>query len=74
MNNKQLNALKKHLSQRPMPEILDYLFGKGTWHFDTQEDLYIIVDPKYHGRGFGFIAMKPNGDWFRGVVPQGCWQ
>jgi len=66
--------IKILLRSQPIEKILNHLFGKDGWHFDKRENLYIVTDPGYQGEGFGFIAVKPTGDWFRGVVPKEVWQ
>lgn len=52
-----------------MPGFMDRLFGKGQWTYDEAENLYIAPDPHHKGEGFGFVAVKPDGSYFRGVRP-----
>ena len=61
-------------ARRNMPVFLDASFGAGNWFFDQSEKLYIARDPKHSGRGFGFFAIRPDGSWFKGVVPKGRFQ
>ena len=57
-----------------LPGFLDASFGAGNWFFDQGEKLYIARDPKHRGNGFGFFAIRPDGSWFKGVVPEGRFQ
>ena len=57
-----------------MPGFLDTSFGAGNWFYDQSEKLYIARDPKHNGRGFAFFAIRPDGSWFKGVVPEGRFQ
>ena len=61
-------------AQRDLPGFLDASFGAGNWFFDQGEKLYIARDPTYSGRGLGFFAIRPDGSWFKGVVPEGRFQ
>ncbi|MAE44946.1 MAG: hypothetical protein CMF63_08215 [Magnetovibrio sp.] len=68
-----LNAINK-AALRDMPRFLDATFGAGNWFFDEGEKLYIAKNPKHRGKGFGFFAIRPDGSWFKGVVPEGRFQ
>ena len=59
---------------RDLPSFLDASFGAGNWFYDQSEKLYIARDPKHGGNGFGFFAIRPDGSWFKGVVPEGRFQ
>jgi hypothetical protein len=54
---------------KDIPGFMDRLFGVGEWFYDELEDLYIAKDKNYNGKGFGFIAVKPDGTYFKGVRP-----
>ncbi|MCP4546649.1 MAG: hypothetical protein GY835_09320 [bacterium] len=68
-------ALKKlaRAGQSDIPRLMDAIFGPGNWFLEEAESLYIGKDPKYRGKGFGFYAVRPDGSWFRGVVPEGMY-
>ena len=54
---------------KDIPAYMDRLFGPGQWFFDQRESLYIAADPAHSGEGFGFVAVRPDGSWFKGVRP-----
>jgi hypothetical protein len=62
--------LERRLRAMPMEQFLDDLFGRGCWTFDQASNLWIARDPKYHGPGFGFIAIREDKSFFCGVVPE----
>lgn len=68
ITSKQRAALNAELT-KDIPRFMDKLFGPGNWQFDEAEKLYIARDPKYSGRGFGFVAVRQDGTYFTGVRP-----
>lgn len=60
--------------RQDIPGFCDRLFGKGNWKYDETEDLYIAPNPHHKGKGFGFIAVKPDGSYFTGVRPDNVLQ
>ena len=75
MPGQRLNLpVVKGATRGNLPGFLDASFGAGNWFFDQGEKLYIARDPTYSGRGLGFFAIRPDGSWFKGVVPEGRFQ
>jgi len=62
------------VARRNLPRFLDAAFGAGNWFFDEGEKLFIARDPEHRGNGFGFVAIRPDGSWFKDVVPKGRFQ
>jgi len=52
---------------KDIPRLMNHLFGSGEWFYDEAEELYIAKDKNYIGAGFGFIAIRPDGTFFKGV-------
>ncbi len=59
---------------KDIPRFMDHLFGVGEWFYDESEKLYIAKDKNYSGAGFGFIAVRPDGTFFKGVRPDSVMQ
>lgn len=57
------------LRTMPLRDALDAIFGPGKAVYDAEADVWIVANPRHAGPGFGFIAVRPDGSWFAGVVP-----
>lgn len=72
---KDIQALEDALRQLPIERWLEKLFGPDHGAvYDASADLWIVPDPKHTGPGFGFIAIRRDRSWFRGVVPPEVFQ
>lgn len=67
------DRINKELA-KDIPRFMDHLFGVGEWIYDESEKLYIAKDKNYSGTGFGFIAVRPDGTFFKGVRPDSVMQ
>ncbi|WP_147289943.1 hypothetical protein [Crenobacter cavernae] len=63
-----------HAAASDLPKLMNKLFGEGQWFFDESEGLHIAKDPQHSGPGFGFVAVRLDGTWFKGVRPDGVLQ
>ena len=68
-SDEEIRALEEALRAVPIEYLLAELYGPDHGAFyDAGEDLWIVPDPKHHGPGFGFIAIRSDRSWFTGVV------
>jgi hypothetical protein len=71
----EIRDLEEALRQVPREQLIAKLYGPDHGAFyDKGEDLWIVPDPKHHGPGFGFIAIRSDLSWFSGVVPPEAFQ
>jgi hypothetical protein len=66
---RELREVEQRLRAMPMDHFLEALFGPNGAVYDTASDLWIAPDPKYSGPGFGFMAIRRDKSFFRGVIP-----
>jgi hypothetical protein len=71
---KQMREVEDRLRAMPMDRFLDGVFGSGRWVYDQNTNLWIVADPRYRGPGFGYLAVRPDKSFFKGVVPAGVFQ
>ncbi len=50
------------------------ILSSGTRGYPGEHDAIIGGDPKHHGPGFGFIAIRSDRSWFTGVVKPEAFQ
>jgi hypothetical protein len=65
----ELREVEARLRAMPMQDFLDSLFGPGRYTYDPVADLWIVADRHYDGPGFGFMAIRRDKSFFRGVIP-----
>lgn len=54
-----------------MEDLLNVMFGAGSWAFDPRQNVYVVPDKKHLGADKAFWIVRPDGSWFRAVVPAG---
>jgi hypothetical protein len=57
-----------------MIEFLDKTFGRENYTYDTEADIWVVVDPDYAGDGRGLILFKRGGIWQKMVLAQSVLQ
>jgi len=71
---RQMREVEDRLRAMPMDLFLERVFGPGKATYDERSDLWIVPDTKHKGSAFGFIAIRRDKSFFRGVVPPGTLQ
>jgi hypothetical protein len=66
---RELREAEERLRAMPMDRFLEALFGRNGAVYDRASDLWIARDPRYSGPGFGFMAIRRDKSFFRGVIP-----
>ena len=46
-------------------DLLDKMFGPGSWRYDAREQLWIVPDATDTGPGRAYYCVRANGDWFK---------
>jgi len=64
-----MREVEDRLRAMPMDRFLDAVFGPGNAVYDASTDLWIAAHPRYAGPGFGFMAIRRDKSFFRGVIP-----
>ena len=65
-----LRELEERLRLMPMERFLVMCFGPDPEVvYDADADLWIAPDPEHTGTGFGFMAIRRDKSFFKGVIP-----
>jgi hypothetical protein len=65
---RELREIEERLRALPMDRFLQALFGPNGAVYDSASDLWIAPDQKYSGPGFGFMAIRRDRSFLRGVI------
>ena len=71
----EVRRIEEGLRRIPIERFLEGCFGRNHGAFyDPYQDLWIVPDKRYRGRGFAFIAIRSDRSSFSGVVPPEVFQ
>lgn len=57
--------LRAHIARHGIEPVLDKMFGPGSWRYDADEELWIVLDTHHVGPGRSYFCVRANGDWFK---------
>ena len=62
--------LQQAIASNGIELMLARLFGATEWHYDAQENLWIVPDNKYRVAGREFYCVRADGSWFKARLQQ----
>lgn len=57
--------LRADIAKNGIENVLNQLFGVGSWEYDAEENLWIVPDKKYTGAGREYYCVRADGTWFK---------